>query len=1002
MVTAYPSAFGTLLKRYRIAAGLTQEELAERARLSVRAVSDLERGARRSPYRDTVQQLAEALALDDDQRLALGAAARGRADSAELPAGDLVAREPSAPLPPANLPSEPTSFIGREREIAAISALLTQPAARLITLTGPGGIGKTRLALHVAAHLLDSRASSGATRYPSTVFFVSLASISDSTSVSSAIAGVLDVQERGGLDLVHVLIERLRTRHLLLVLDNFEHLMEARSLLQKLLEACPPLHILVTSRTVLRLSWEHVIEVPPLALPGQSRQVISEAWSESEAVALFVERARAVKSDFTVTYENAEAVAQICRTLEGMPLALELAAARLRLFPPQALLGRLSQRFQVLTGGAHDHPARHQTLRAAIDWSYSLLDEEEKRLFARLSVFRGGCTLDAAEAVCNSAGDLRGEILDGVASLVEKSLLRQDSSRVPALGGDPRFVMLETIREYAAERLEESGASQELQDEHTGYFLALAEEAASALESLEQRGWLDGLEIERDNMRAAVQWTRQSGDIDRGLRLAVALSGFWMVRGPLSEGRQWLDELVVTDRGTPALRAEALFAAGKLAAADGLHQDAAELFEQTLALYRELDEKRGGAEATGRLVISWFLAGEAERVDDLLRQSEIQGRESGDKALLAVSLRLQAAIAVTQRDAQTASNLGEESLALYRELGDTKRIADVHQILARTAYAIGDGRRARVLIDEMLSLLHQADLDADTEEWLAFLAFSARGVGDYEYATHLAAELLVRAERMGNRRTAARARGVLGLLAREQGKYRQATTLFEESLAGSRQTEDLFGAGCALLSLSDVARDQGDAERVIELCEESLVLLREVGALVETGFAYHNLGLAAWYRGDPARAESLVAESLALFRKFGYVECVAEILLSAGLLALDQGQHGRAGEIFGECLMMHTKFRQHWSMGTLLENIAGVAIGQEHAERAGWLLGAAEAVRLAVGTPRWPALQSLYDRHLAATRSALGEELFLDALEQGRAMTLDQAMTQALDVVGMP
>ena len=819
---------------------------------------------------------------------------------------------------------------------------------------------------------------------------MSLASIADPSLVASTIAGVVKVNERAGQDPVDILVEHLRSRRVLLVLDNFEHLMEARPLLTELLERCPSLCLLVTSRSVLNLSWEHAFEVPPLAVPDPERGSASVAQGESEAVALFVERARAVKAGFELTSENHEAVVQICQRLDGMPLPIELAASRLRLFSPQALLDRLGHRLDLLTGGAHDLPARHQTLRNAIDWSYTLLSRQEKTLFARLSVFWGGCTLEAVDAVCDPGRDLEENVLDGVASLVEKSLLRQEGA------GEPRFVMLETIREYAIERLEEIGGSEELKRSHVIYYLGLAEEAARAAEVTEQRRWLERLEAERANLRAALGWSLESGDVERGMSLAIALQGFWMLRGPLTEGRRWLEKLVAAGGSSGPLRAASLSAAARLAGAEGRRRPAAELIQQSMALYREVEDRSGYSKALGSLSVMWHRAGDVEQAVDLLLRSEQEAREIGDNMLLAASLRFQAAVVADRGEAQQTQTLGEESLALYRQLGDSEGITDTLRILASAAYGAGDRDQARALTDELLALIHRSPMDPEREEWLEPLAYRARMLGDYAYASHILETLVARAEAVGDRRIAAHARTGLGLLAREQGEYDRAAVLYTESIAELREVGDLL-AGCrALIGLSDVERDRGHADRVTELCEEALEALEEIGDVCYMGFSLHNLGVAAWLQGDVDRAQQLLDESLRLVHSVESAADTVEVLATTGLLALDGGKYDRAGGILAECLTSARKSQSRWVVATLLEGMAGVASGSGQPDRAAVLFGAAEAVRQRMGTPRPPALNGLVNRYVAEVATALGQEPFDVKLEQGHSLGLEEAVDFAL------
>jgi len=443
---------------------------------------------------------------------------------------------------PNNLPVQLTQFIGREKEITAVQYFFQREDARLMTLTGPGGTGKTRLGLQVAAELSDL--------FPDGVYFVNLAPISDPTLVVTAIAQTLDLKEMGDQTLLVLLKGYLRDKHILLLLDNFEQVASAALQVVDLLATCPKLKVIVTSRTVLHVRGDQEFPVPPLAVPDPKHLPDLVALSHYEAVELFVSRAQAVKPEFQLSNTNAPAIVEICARLDGLPLAIELAAARIKLLPPQALLARLGQRFAVLTSGPHDAPARQQTLRNTIAWSYNLLEAQEQRLFRRLSVFVGGCTLEAIEAVCTTLDteSASWQVLDGVASLIDKSLLQQTEQESNEL----RLVMFETIREHGLEHLAESGETEAMQEAHALYYLALAEQAEPHLKGAEQGQWFARLEQERDNLRVALTWLLEAAargrgeekgkqQAERALRLGVALYWFWYTAGPPSEGRSFLE-----------------------------------------------------------------------------------------------------------------------------------------------------------------------------------------------------------------------------------------------------------------------------------------------------------------------------------------------------------------------------------------------------------------------------------------------------------------------------
>src|SRR5215210_1326398 len=472
-----------------------------------------------------------------------------------------------------NLPLQPTPLIGREKEVAEVCDLLRREETRLLTLTGPGGIGKTRVALQAAADLLED--------FPDGTFLAQLGTLTDVELLLPAVAETLGVRETGEQPLFESFKDYLSERRLLLVLDNFEQVLGAAPTVTELLAGAPGLKVLATSRTSLRLYGEHVFPVPPLTLPDLERPPPLERLTQYEAVGLFVERAQAVKPDFKVTNESAPAVAEICVRLDGLPLAIELAAARITMLPPKALLRRLSSRLKLLTGGARDLPERQRTLKATIEWSFALLDEGEQVLFGRLAVFSGGRTLEAIEAICDADGDLPMDAFEGVSSLLDKSLLRQEEGP----GGEPRFVMLETVHEFAREKLGKSAEAEEIKRTHAQYFLTLAEEAPPELRGPNQLEWLERLEAEHDNMRAAISWALERKEVEVALRLGGALSWFWSVRGYYSEGRRWLEAALAMDgRGSPEVRAMVLAGAGVLASEQGDLDRAQESCEAGLAL----------------------------------------------------------------------------------------------------------------------------------------------------------------------------------------------------------------------------------------------------------------------------------------------------------------------------------------------------------------------------------------------------------------------------------
>ncbi len=713
------------------------------------------------------------------------------------------------PEHPSYVPLPVTPLVGREAELDDVSGYLLRDDIRLVTLTGPPGIGKTRLSLHVAAQLQDA--------FGDGAFFVGLASISDHTLVSNAIAQVLGVMEVDGQPIIDALKAYLREKRLLLVLDNFEHVLAAAPVVADLLASAADLKVLATSREQLHLYGEQEYLVPPLALPDPDDRVSvdTSAPAQSEAIMLFVQRAHAVKRDFELTTKNAGAIADICIRLDGLPLAIELAAARVKLYPPEELRQRLNNRLNTLTGGARDLPERHRTLRGAIAWSYDLLDAGEQRLFARLGIFVGGWTLEAMGAICTS--DLPIDVYDGLESLLNKSLVQQTASD----DGNLRFTMLETLREYALERLAEVGEAPIIRKQHAAYFLSLVEHAEPQLRRTGHAFWFAQLRAEEGNLRSILSEVSEVSsagqEADTVIRIAAALGYFWSTEGNYHEGITWLEKVLAVGANTsPEARAKALAAAATLNNYSENWDRAVAQYESALQLAREV-----GDQATCARVLTHLGRIRSRENDSSAKQLLEEGldlaRSLGDSWLTATCLAHLGLYFQRQEDCAVSHELLEEAVALFNpsELVLEKWVYMVE--LGETAAAQGNLAEAKALVEQGISHLRQSRNAVIVAYTLSDLGDVERLRGAFEAARAAYDEALHIWRTLGNKQREGKTLYKMGFVALHQNQLSAAQALFRETLVQAHQRQFRQNIAFALAGFARIAAENGELRRAATL-----------------------------------------------------------------------------------------------------------------------------------------------------------------------------------------
>ena len=1011
--------FGDLLTQYRARKhGLSQARLAEAAGYDPSLIGRMARGTRdlTGPSgRERVLRLLAALrqfeaitTVDEANALLRAAALPPLFDGQPIEAAlmgqlrveaALVETAPARPepvsdapiIPSHNLPTPLTSFVGRDAELVELGTRLQR--SRLLTLVGPGGAGKTRLAIELGRQ-------AGA-QFGASIWLITLAALTEPNLVAQKIAMTLNLRESDAESALATLIGHLRDQHALLILDNCEHLVDVcAATAEALLQNCPKLHIVATSREALNIAGEDVFSVPSLAFPGRNAEVTARSLADFAAAELFIARAQTASPAFRVTDPNAASIAHICRRLDGIPLAIELAASRIRVLALEQIAERLDDRFNLLTGGSRTALPRQQTLRATIDWSYDLLALEERNLLHSLSVFSGGWTLDAAEQVCAAPGcDGEAQLLEALMQLVNKSLVRATMN-----AGQTRYWLLETIRQYAREKLDHSGGLMAVHERHLHYFAQLAQVAEPHLRDGQQLIYLEQLETEHDNLRAALEWALRHSHEYAALTLTKHLARFWYLHGYLSEGRDWLRRALAqtTAEAAPADRARALQGLCWL-----LNEDPHEisLYEESLALCRHVGDTWGAAFALRGLGTAVSNQGDSQQANAYLSESLDLFRQTSDPwgialALLALgwettALGIGAADETPEQPPDQPTRIWSEALRGFKQIGDRWGIAVTLGSLSYWARRNADFKRATQLSAESLALFKTLGDKAGIAISLSRLAMVAYRRDDYPLMTSLIEESLVLQRELGYRGDVADSLEMLAVAALFQGDYAKASELGQQGLQLWREVGNVRGIVSLLDTLAGNAHLANQLDEAESLWQECLKLSRESSNKNDIAGSYHGLGDVALARGQLEQATIYLEQALEGYREGREKMHIANVEHSLGRALLAQGDLPRSRTLLAEALQLRHAISQQRGIAESLEDMAMLQAVEKQHEHAAMLLGHAQALRVRIGVPV-PKLERSTIVQLRQTLQAqLGNAAFERAMADGATLALDAVVALA-------